>query len=205
VIQASPDELGCLGDIIVKARRELFPQVCRQGRRRSHVLHTKPPDPIGRPLRYPGLYGRFDGRTGEEALQQPAGRQTADIVGRVEVRSERGVNPEEAIDILHGLRRTPLEIVEQKHVYPIARKGIEVSFQLLMVPADLHPTGVGTRPDGFGMQIARGVEGSPPLAQVHLIVRVCPVDRVAQTADDADGRDHVLDPASRLGTFKIDR
>ena len=159
---------------------------------------------LAAPMRHPRLHGRPDSPVREDSLEHHAGRHPPDVVGRLEVGHEGRIHAEEAVELLHDGERVALEVIEQEDVDLLAGKALVVARELLVVAADPHPVRIGAGPrQRRGARSRSGSSRRPRLRRIHLIVRVRPVHRVAQPADDARRRDRRLDPPRGLRTLQV--
>ena len=65
--------------------------------------------------------------------------------------------------------------------------------------------GVGTRPGSRRRELTCSIQPVSARSEIHQIIGIRPIDRIAEPADDPGVGDRVPDPTSRLRTFEVDR
>jgi hypothetical protein len=123
----------------------------------------------------------------------------------VEIGSERRIHPDEPVHLLHGGDGVPLEITRKHHVQLLAREALVVPNELGMVVAELHPARIRLGPGSCWSEVARRVEGAVSAPDVHQVVRIRALHRVAETANEPRTGDHRPDPVWCLRALKVDR
>src|ERR687896_166190 len=102
----------------------------------------------------------------------------------IEIGHKGWINVQKSIQVLQDPERVLLEVFEQKDSNLIAGERVKVPLQLRVIPADLHPVGVRSSPDRVSGEIERRLQPPASAPQIHLIIRVGPLDGMTQRADE---------------------